>query len=115
MKKGAIILLGAAAVGYFLLRKAKDITPKYDTPTEGWTTFEIHWRQGYDKDWYGDGISAREEALEGIGQEYRSLGIINGVEHLEWEAANDLHAEGVRGVLIMHEAVGDVINLGAFA
>lgn len=115
MKKSAIILVGAAAIGYLLLRKAKEIVPKYDTPTEGWTTFEIHWRPGYDQDWYGDGVSAREEALQSIGQEYRSLGIINRVEHLEWEAASDIHAEGVRGALIMHEAVGDVILLGGFA
>lgn len=115
MKTGTLILLGAGALGFHLFRKAKEVEPKYAEPTEGWTTLQIYWEPGYDLDWYGDGMTAREEALEMIGQPYRSLGIINRVEHVEFEAANDIHAEGVRGALLPHEAVGDVVLLGGFA
>ena len=101
--------LGLLGAGFFMYTlKGQVEAGSIGTPTADETVLRIHWKADYDKDWYGDGVVARDEALESVGVQYRSLGIIGGVEQLAIKVVNKIQAEGIKGMLEMHEAVAGV-------
>lgn len=117
MKKLPWFWIGMAAAGFFFFSSMKKLTSGpagYIAATPGMTTLRIYWQQGYDQDFYGDGSTLREEALQTMGLPYTTLGIVDQVEHVEIDV-DDLQANGIIGMLEIQDGVGAVELLGAAA